>query len=127
MNWSDIVSSDKLQPYEVDEICKIILLGNTQNEVIAKKYKVTNHIINRVYNMVIAYYSQKKKNRNRPSETVMFRGWTHKVYESESDIEKELSLEYRDVVLTGWELNQLNNPTCSDNKPRKRIDFNTFV
>ena len=109
MKWSDIIECNVLQPYQVNEICKIILLGKVGNEKIAKKYGVSNHVINRIYNMVIAYYSQKKKDRNKPSETVSFRGWTHRNYETENDILKELNLDYSNVVLKGEELEIYND------------------
>lgn len=102
MKWSNIIECNVLQPYQIEEVCSM-LLNNKEVSVVARKYKVNAHAINRIYNIVIHYLSKGNKS-NRDKDGVMFKGWTQRYYKTESDIEKELDLNYDNVVLTGEEL-----------------------
>ena len=108
MKWSDIIECNVLQPYQVEEICNIILVGKKDIATIAKNYGINQHAINRIYNMVIAYYSKGNK-YDKSKDGVMFKGWTQRYYDKESDILKELELNYDNVVLTGEELEIFND------------------
>ena len=52
MKWSSIIECNVLQPYQVEEVCSIILVGKKDIATIAKNYGINQHAINRIYNMV---------------------------------------------------------------------------
>ena len=108
MKWSSIIECNVLQPYQVEEVCKTLLIGKKDVATIARSYGINAHAINRIYNIVIHYLSKANKG-NRAKDAVCFQGWTNRYYESEKDIEKELSLNYDNVELKGEELEIYNN------------------
>jgi len=107
MKWSSIIECNVLQPYQVEEVCKTLLIGKKDVATIARSYGINAHAINRIYNIIIAYYSKGNKS-NRDKDAVCFQGWTNRYYDKESDILKELELNYDNVVLTGEELEIFN-------------------
>lgn len=102
MNYGKLITSKVLKPYQVDEICRQLIMGRINPADIARNYKVSYWQINRIHNVFINIY------KPLSTSNVSFRGWTESYYKTEDDILKELELNYDHVELKGWELEQYN-------------------
>ena len=102
MNWGEQIKSTKLNEKQVDRVCKLFIIGDISSPKIAEIFNVKYHVINKIQSLFIPLYMKHRKG------TVSMNLKTKLYYPKESHILEELELNYNDVQLTGWELEQFN-------------------
>ena len=104
MDWGKLIVSKKLHPYQVDEVCKRFIQERDSTESIAISCCVGYSVINRIKGIWLSYQTKTQ----RTSDSVSFQGWTRRHYDKEDNIIDELELNYDNVTLVGWELQEFN-------------------